>query len=162
MYPGEANGNYINVWAHTHTHTHTHPHTHILKYPYTESSKLWEGWRQYTAYCSQAGRSIVSAESHYFHAASEAIIGRGNTSSLLGGFICSRVMAISQCVAQSDMPVPSRCVRVTEWVRMRSDYCLLFHWWQADVELAAGNLSHFGVKCQRGHCFSSGNYRELN
>ena len=36
--------------------------------------------------------------------------GGWGASSLLGGFICSRVMAISQCVAPSNMPVPLWCV----------------------------------------------------
>lgn len=103
----------------------------------------------------------MSAESHYFHAVSEAIIGWGNASSLLGGFICSRVVAISQCVAPSNIPVPlwfvfgvcvCECLEVSECVGMiinrSSDEKPMLKW------LLGLEKLDLGVKCQRGICFS--------
>lgn len=83
-----------------HIHLTTHTHTAM-------QADCEEAWCN--IYCTQPGYCIVSVESHYFHAVSEAIIRWGNATSLLGGFICSRVMAISQCVAMSKESAPPWC-----------------------------------------------------
>lgn len=55
----------------------------------------------------------------------------GEMLALLGGFICSRVMVISQCVALSNKSVPSWCVFGAVCV---------------DVESTGIIISHFGDK----------------